>query len=86
MFCKTTAAGAGFNREDFEYTKFNQIMKKLNENTMVAIEGGSCGTASQVVLAFWASGIGYAFGAASAGIGFAAGLAASLIVVAVCAE
>jgi hypothetical protein len=61
-------------------------MKELSLEKMEQIEGGSCGTASQVVLAFWSSGIGYAFGAASWGIGFAAGLAASLIVVAVCAE
>jgi hypothetical protein len=61
-------------------------MKKLEMSKMEGIEGGSCGVAGNVVGAFWASGIGYAFGFASMGAGFVAGLACSLIVVAVCYE
>ncbi|MEQ9403261.1 MAG: hypothetical protein RIM99_06750 [Cyclobacteriaceae bacterium] len=61
-------------------------MKELSLEQMANVEGEGCDFATGAVLAFWASGIGFAFGAASAGIGFAAGLGASLIVAAVCAD
>ncbi|ELR69717.1 hypothetical protein C900_04694 [Fulvivirga imtechensis AK7] len=51
---------------------------------MENVEGGGCGVATQVVLGFWASGIGYAFGAVSGGIGFVAGMVATGAVIAVC--
>ncbi len=61
-------------------------MKSLSVKKMENVEGGGCDLATGVVLGFWSSGIGFAFSAASAGIGFAAGLAATLIVAAVCAD
>lgn len=47
-------------------------------------QGGNCNLATQVVLSFWAGGIGYAFGAASGGIGFVAGMVATGIVIGAC--
>lgn len=55
-------------------------MKKLEMSKMEVVEGGGCALAGEIVGAFWASGIGYAFGP----WGFVAGLGASLIVVGVC--
>ncbi|WP_040497141.1 hypothetical protein [Fulvivirga imtechensis] len=59
-------------------------MKELSLEKMENVEGGGCGVATQVVLGFWASGIGYAFGAVSGGIGFVAGMVATGAVIAVC--
>ena len=61
-------------------------MKELNLEQMEKIDGGSCGLAADVVLAFWAGGIGYAFGAVSGGVGFVAGMVATGVVMAVCYE
>jgi hypothetical protein len=82
LFCKTTQPERGLTGE-IEF-KNKYFMKRLSIEKIEKIEGGSCGVASQVVLAFWASGVGYAFGAVSGGVGFLVGAAASIIVIAAC--
>lgn len=59
-------------------------MKELSLGQMENYQGGNCNLATQVVLSFWAGGIGYAFGAASGGIGFVAGMVATGIVIGAC--
>jgi hypothetical protein len=59
-------------------------MKELSLVQMEKTQGGNCNIATEVVLGFWAGGIGYAFGAVSGGVGFAAGMVATIIVIGVC--
>ena len=61
-------------------------MKELTLEQMSEVKGGGdgCTVATQVVLGFWAGGIGYAFGAVSGGVGFVAGMIATGIVIGVC--
>jgi hypothetical protein len=75
MFLQRQPCQTGFWKNE----KIN-TMKTLNLEKMENLEGGGCALAGEVVGAFWASGIGYAFGP----YGLVAGFAASLIVIGVC--